>query len=311
MSRPLRYLRSRLGGVIDPLRTPRRAIYVTGSARSGTTWVAELLRDALGARLVFEPLHHQSALPGSPHFRAQDADDPELRRMLRQALSGTVNDDWVNVFQPDGVFARRVVKDIRPGVLPLVRAVAPEMPVILLIRHPIEVAVSRAELEQGEGEWWDTAGAVDELREAASSVGGWLSALAAIGLDALDQEPAPLGSHVVIWCVENAVALSLFPLDRGLALRYEDLLAEPEPHLRSIEELCAVELPRGEALTRPSVTSFRGADHIGKLGSWRSAVPMDEAERLLAITRRFGLDHLYGSDPTVDLPPMDGSPRMA
>ncbi|MEM8746813.1 MAG: hypothetical protein AAGF91_08940, partial [Actinomycetota bacterium] len=46
--------------VVDPLHTARRAVYVTGSARSGTTWVAEVLAGRRSTRFVFEPLHHRS-----------------------------------------------------------------------------------------------------------------------------------------------------------------------------------------------------------------------------------------------------------
>ncbi len=299
-------VRNRLRGVVDPLRTPRRAVFVTGSARSGTTWIAELLRDAQRARLVFEPVHHNSSLPGSPHFREAGTADPELRRLLRRALAGALDDDWVNLVQPDGVFFRRVVKDIRPGVLPLVRDVAPEVPAVYLLRHPIEVAVSRAELDEREGDWWDTGGALAELQVHAAGDGGNLGRLASLALEACSAESSPMAPHVAIWCVENALALGLFPIANGVALRYEDVLVDADSALGSIESLCHVRLARGQSLARPSSTSFRGSGHIGQLGRWRAVVPDDDAERLLAMTSRFGLDHLYGLDPTVALPPLDG-----
>jgi hypothetical protein len=292
--------------VIDPIRSISRSIYVSGSARSGTTWVCEMLCGALRARLVFEPLHHNGSIPSAPHFLSAGSGDEVLKRSIRQALTGALNDKKVNLFQRPGVFMRRVVKDIRPGLLSVIREVAPNVPVVFLVRHPIEMAVSCAELEKRDSaNWWDADAALSELRRYADQDQSRLGALAAKCVQAFDEEPTELAKYVGIWCVENALALDLFPMAKGVVMRYEDLLTAPEEHFPVIEALCGARLPRGDRRNKPSRTTFRDDNDVGKLGKWRQSVNVNEAERLLTMTALFGLDSLYGTDPMVDIPPLN------
>lgn len=288
---------SRTPLVIDPHRSLERAIYVTGSARSGTTWVAEVICAALGARLIFEPLHHNGPLPGLPHFTDPSASPPELTEGLRRALSGALNTRKVNLFQHGGWFSRRVVKDIRPGVLSAVRALHAQVPIILLLRHPLDVAVSKYDLENRPGNWWDTGGAVRELRRHADDPTRTLAPLAQRALEAIAHCPDPLAEYVAVWCVENALALGCFPDARGVAIRYEDLIAEADARFSEIATLIGVELAQDERYRRPSKTTFRTEAQIGVTGKWRHVMGEERAAQLLAMTEQFGLQELYGLDP--------------
>lgn len=287
--------------VYDPFPTHRRAVaYVSGSARSGTTWLADMIANAAGARVVFEPLHHRGPVARPPHFIAAGDPPRELANGIDNALRGRFRRGTVNAFQPGGIYFYRVVKDIRPGLIPAVRAVAPTLPLLHIIRHPIEVAVSRAQLDTRDN-WWDTDQAIAELRAFARQPGP-LAELAATAVAAIDEDLTELTRHVAIWCVENAIARAAAIGPNCLMLRYEDLLVEPEKHLKSIEGFLGLSIDRAK-LTQPTATSFRDKTAVRQLGKWRQHVDSTTATRLLRLAAPFALDGLYGTNPDDDLPP--------
>jgi hypothetical protein len=293
--------------VVDPLRSTKRAVYVTGSARSGTTWVAELLCQAQRARLLFEPLHHKGTLAGMPHFVVPGAAPVAASSGLNKALSGSLNTWQVNMFQNSGLFSRRVVKDIRPGVLPALRHQHPGLPVVLVLRHPLEVACSRAELEERPGNWWDTDNAIKELQDHSKRQPPLLGELARRALHAISQADDPLAEHLAIWCVENSLALHGGPDPCTATVRYEDLVTDPGNGFEPINCLLNLHLPNGAATATASSTTFRQPGQVGKLGKWRQHLDEGRASRLLDMTREFGLDDIYGLDHSLDR----GAPRRS
>lgn len=254
-------IRSRGWQVVDPLRSTRRAVYVTGSARSGTTWVAELLTAPAATRLVFEPLHHRSRvgrLGLVPHVEPGEGGEA-LRRAIRDALDGGCRDPWVNTFQRRAVVTRRVVKDIRPGLLPVVRSVAPDVPVLLVVRDPLAVGASRARLEAG-GAWFDTTGAVAELRVHRRR-DDRLGHLAEWAIELVD---GPLGvdprtPHVAIWVVENAIAIDAAG-PSVTVLRYEELVADPARGAMAVAAAAGVRVDALGDMDVASSTRFAAGD---------------------------------------------------
>lgn len=288
-----RWLADRVPRVVDVRRSERFTIYVTGSARSGTTWVAEALSQPRTARLVFEPLHHRSRYPEAGHFRSVADADERLVSYVRDVLRGARSDGWLDGFQPRGVFVRRVVKDIRPGLLPVVRAVASTVPVVHVVRHPLDVATSRIGLDGAGSDWWDTAGALEELdRLDGDDRRVDLADLARTMRRELRRRPADeqdVVDHVAIWCVENALALEAHD-EHSLIARSEDLRSDPADEFASLAAHCGVAPIDLDLATRPSRTTF----------ATRRRGPVDpvdpgRAAELMAATLDFGVGDWYGT----------------
>jgi hypothetical protein len=285
--------------VIDPFRSLTRTVaYVSGSARSSTTWIADIIAHASGARVVFEPLHHRGPIDNPPHFIDEDAPPEALRQGIEAALRGRFQRGTVNAFQPAGIYFRRVVKDIRPGLVPAVRFVAPQLSMVHVIRHPIEVAVSRMQLDTRDN-WWDTDQAITELHTLSNGT-GHLAELSRQAVAAIAEEPAELTRHVAIWCVENAIARRLSTDEKFLSLRYEDLLTDEDQQIDLLESFLNLKIDRS-MLDKPTATSFRGKGAVRQLGKWRQHVDRKTAARLLRLTERFHLSELYGMNPDDDL----------
>ena len=280
---------------LDPGRDYRRSVFLAGSGRSGTTWVSEIINYRRDYRLVFEPFHpgRVSLCRGfrrKQYLRPEDRRE-EYLRPARKILSGELRSPWTDRFHRTLAVRRRLIKDIRANLLlGWIRASFPEMPVILLLRHPCAVAASRLALG-----WKDDPADVlaqedlveDHLRPFEGEIRN-----AAPGFE----------QHVFLWCIENYVPLRQLAQDDVHIVFYEELLANPETGIPRLFSF----LGRGfddtvyDALKRPSPLSRAGAAGGRTPGGWRDAVGEARMRRAVEIMGLFGLDRIYSDEPMPD-----------
>src|SRR5580704_5098197 len=126
----------------------RRATLVSGMGRSGTTWLAELLNYRNDQRLLFEPFDHQRValavnFTDHQYLRADDA-DPRYLAPARAIVTGLLRDPFVDQHNRRLVCGRRIIKEVRANlILKWLHTQFPGMPIVLIVRHPFAVAVSR------------------------------------------------------------------------------------------------------------------------------------------------------------------------
>jgi hypothetical protein len=75
-----------------------KPVLVFGSARSGTSWLSELMARPRGYRLLFEPEHETHVPQGhllADIWMTQPGDVDPARRFLRRLLSNRVDNDWI------------------------------------------------------------------------------------------------------------------------------------------------------------------------------------------------------------------------
>jgi hypothetical protein len=267
----------RRGSHLDVLGDEGRTAWICSWQRSGSTLLAEVLASAPSTRLIYEPANlpggivtgeaaAMTALPTGP--------GAELLAVER-ALRGRVRGAWVDQLADCHLVRRRVVKDVRAvGLLDLVAARHPRVPIVLLVRHPLSIALSAVSL-------------------------GWTNPR----LGSVDEQ---LLYEVQSWCELHGAALQAPPTARALVIAYEHLVAEPHVTLDLVTGHLAAHHPtwRGLAIDRrrldaPSSTSFRrttprtASEWIGSFASVERSV-LDESVRLLDAA---GLGHLYGASP--------------
>jgi hypothetical protein len=293
-----------LGGLHVDLanRDHRNSVFLAGSGRSGTTWVAEVINHRNDYRLVFEPFH-----PGRvgicAGFRRKQYLRPDDRREeylgpARKVLTGRLRSTWTDRFNKKFVARRRLIKDIRANLLlGWMRAHFPGMPIILLLRHPCAVVASRLDLG-----WRDNLSETMEQRELVEDFLLPMEAEIRAARDAFER-------HLFLWCIDNYVPLKQFgPQDVHLTF-YERLLARPEAELQSLFTFLGEDLDDRvyRRLRRPSPLSGKKEPGPSTEG-WRTRVSAHQLERSMEILGLFGLDSLYGEgampDPTFAL--MDG-----
>lgn len=294
---------------IDLHRSRARALYVASWQRSGSTWLAEIVASMPGTRLLFEPANirqHLTTYGAQPRLNLLPLSGPgsQLGKdgdMLSKALDGSLRALWMDQMNTTRVATRRVVKDIRTvAILPWLVDSFPEVPMVLLLRHPVAVAHSIIEL-------------------------GWVGGpryKAAVGLQSPDPagdeaapEPAVIDRaarqrmliyEVSLWSAHHGWAMAHPASARLHVMFYEDLVQEPTAELDRLHRYLADYdpvwsewLPQLESLRQPSSTSFRRkeAGAGGWIDSWAGAYDADTLDEVQRILESEHLEGLYGASP--------------
>ena len=286
-------LRTRLlsGLYLDLNRDYRNSIFLAGSGRSGTTWVSDIINYKNDYRYVFEPFH-----PGKveicrgfgrkQYLRPQDRRE-EFLRPARRILSGGLRSGWSDRFHSRFVSRRRLIKDIRANLLlGWLRANFPEMPIILLLRHPCAVAHSKIRLG-----WKPYIEAFLSQREL---VEDFLRPFE----DEMRSAKTDFERHVFCWCVENYVPLKMLKRGEVHLTFYENLSEYPKDEVRRLFAFLGKDFDASvfERMKKPSLLSREGSAVLSGerlVDGWRRHVTDRQLGRALEILGHFGLDGVY------------------
>jgi hypothetical protein len=303
-ARVAKVARRRLGVPVlrDEPPDHRAAVFVAGSGRSGTTWLSELLLSGTQRRYVFEPLSRHVPQTAVFHrdlvklYLRPDGEYPEHVAAMRDVLTGRVRSRWTERFNRRIVAEGRLVKEIRANLLlGWLQTNFPEMPIVLLLRHPCAVAASFVR------EGW--VGRLGDLLAQPDLVADHLTGTQ-VELLARLARGSTFDRAIGLWCVETRVALR--QARQGMfILCYESLSVEPEVAFGELLRWLGREGGServGGRLTRDSTTT-RGARAatIDRISDWRRALSRSEIRRALEAVSAFELDLLYHEDPMPDL----------
>ena len=270
---------------------------MAGSARSGTTWVGDLLAEAARARVVFEPFNHErvpafGSIDPFPYRRPGD-DDPALAAFCSDVLAGKVRGPWVDRKVNRLVSQRRVVKAVRANLaLTWLADRFPEVPIVLVVRHPCAVVASRMALG------WSPDPDIEALLAQPRLVADHLKPFADVIASATSEE----ARNAVVWCVHHLVPLRQYEPGRYHALFYESLCTEPASELPRLLAAVGGDLrtPAASRVERPSTTSRSDSAIVtgdDRISSWRRSLDAAQIARVLEVVRGFGLDTLYDESP--------------
>jgi hypothetical protein len=273
----------------------RNTVLLAGSGRGGTTWIAEIINHDNEYRFIFEPFA-AGKVPLARGFRNRqylrpDAEAPEFFTPARQLLSGAFRNSWTDFYNRRVRSTRRLVKDIRINLfLKWIKTRFPEIPIVLLLRHPCAVVSSRMSLE------WDDD--LNDFLDQPDLMRDWLEphrALLAGATESFDR-------HMLRWCVENSIPLKQFGKDEVHVAYYEQFCEQPAA---AVGELFAflhkpVDGSVFEQLNKPSsqTRKRKSAIMFGErpVASWRKHINADQIARAQELLQTFGLDRVYRAD---------------
>jgi hypothetical protein len=279
---------------VDRDRNLAGSAMIAGTARSGTTWLAEVLASRFAGRIMFEPFHapRMKALRDLHYFhylRPTDA-NRALTTFARTVFSGEIRDPWVDR-SVDRLLPRwRVVKEIRASLfLRWLHLQFPEVPMLLILRHPCAVVLSRMELG------WATDRDIEPFLMQPALVEDHLETL----IDVIRGARTAEEKHAIIWCVTTLVPLRQFTNGDLPVVFYEDLCERPDATVAAVcEAVGKPHRPAGsDVVGRPSTTAKRlSAVHRGEnlVERWQRALTKEQVGRILDVVDAFGLSHLYG-----------------
>jgi len=302
-ARRWRIARSPRASFVDLNRDYRRTLLLVSSARSGSTWLSDILEESLRCRMIFEPLRRDKVAlaRGVPWGRYSDPDDtdPELDDVLTRILTGRVRSRWSDKFNRYRLPRRRLVKEVRAtNLLPRIVEKFPDMPVVYLLRHPVPTAWSAAELQ------WKP-----YLKEFLGQSPLLDGPLAKFGDVIAEQsvDGSPFQKHILRWCLENYVPVNWLAPHSVHVVFYESIVEDPEGELlrlgRYLEGFAdggwQLAAARPSAVDLPSRANYRDTPVLAadvRLRAWCDEVPEDDIAAALELVGVFGLDRIYGSD---------------
>ena len=276
----------------------RNAVFLAGTARSGTTWVSEILNYRNEFRTIFEPFN-PTKVPAMERFGIRrylrpDEEDVELRDIADRVVSGRIHSNWTNRFNRRLFANRRLIKDVRANLmLKWLHNHFPCMPIILLLRHPC--AVVHSYRKQG---WY---GALEPLLSQQRLVADFLSPHE----QAIRRARTPLERAAYIWCIETMVPLKQFKPGEIHLVFYENVVVDGTNEIERLFSFIGNTYDPNiiAKVARPSPTSRRSGATSGArnpIESWRREIDSVEERRILEIVRSFGLDAIYSGDPMPD-----------
>ena len=130
---------------VDCNRDYRNTVFLAGTERSGTTWVSDIINYKREYRYIFEPFRPAKVdicrdFAPRQYIRPEN-DDHRFVQAAEAILSGRIRNGWTDKYHRRFVSSKRLVKDVRANLfLKWIHCHFPNMPIILLLRHPCAVA---------------------------------------------------------------------------------------------------------------------------------------------------------------------------
>ena len=289
-------------------------VFVFTTPRSGSTWLMELIQTQPRFKQCSEPLNLRvdgvARRLGISDWEAlyQDANWPRVRAYFRGLCDGLIRflnpSPFSEYYRP---FTSRVVaKILHGGESRMVElAEACNARIVLLLRHPIPVSLSREvtpRLEAFLTSDYRHHFSEDEIQFAWEVV----------------REGSDLEKGVLDWCLQNAVPLRNVRED-WVVLSYEELVLAPEPVLSllaerlQLEDLGLIEssllkpsatVRKSDAVTADFLKGPRAGDASWWLVTkWREKVGEEEEKTAMRILERFGLEQ-YRFGDVLPRPPL-------
>ena len=279
-------------------------VLISGMGRSGTTWVGDLLNYDKSYRVLFEPF-----FPG----RVQEANsfnyiqylnpqtkNAHLEDQARMILKGELRNNWVDREKEEIQNTSILVKEIRVNLmLGWLKRVFPQLKIILLVRHPLQVVHSWLRMGWGrspQGKQRD----IDLILSQESLLQDYPLIDDLINLVNLDDY---FESVVFQWCLFSFVPHKQLKRSESHALHYEDLILQP---YRTISDLFRyLERPLHDKkilkiISRPSHTNYLRRDHNkdkeNLLWGWRTEFTSQQINKARSIIEAFGLGKLYDDE---------------
>jgi hypothetical protein len=283
----------------------RKTVFLAGTGRSGTTWVEEVINRRNDFRIMFEPFHTgKIELLSDWNYRQYLRSDDRRDKFLIPAtriLSGRIRNQWIDKFNRKFYSSKRLIKDIRAQLfLHWIKHNFPEIPIVLLLRHPCAVANSKLKLK------WNTH--LDEFLRQDELMDDFLSPFK----KDLENAENPFDKHIFMWCVENYIPLKQFNEGEILVIFYENCCNHPENEIEKVMRFVGNTYSSDmlDKVTKPSSQSRKDSAIVSKgdlVTSWRKNISESQIKRAVEILSIFGLQEIYNEG---DLPLLNGTEAL-
>lgn len=216
-----------------------RHVVIVGSARSGTSWLAELIARQFRYRLLFEPEHETNTPQGKlicDRYVTSENTNKEIDTYFRKIFSNRIDSDWIaqssnrkfKMHLWPFIPKKYIIKFVRCNLAAHYINGNYKLPLIHIIRNPYEVLHSQNRVKF---EWLYDLSRFLQEEELVETV------LDKYGLDlSRHQQFSELEKLSLRWCLENVIPLQVNGAYsfRSEVVRHEEL----KNNISAFYELC-------------------------------------------------------------------------
>ncbi|GMR06030.1 MAG: hypothetical protein BMS9Abin25_0611 [Gammaproteobacteria bacterium] len=278
-----------------------KKIWLVGDARSGTTWLADLINVEALYQVIFEPFHLHRSRPGfkfEPYtYHKREEQDDELEKFSKKVFSGKVFSSGSSAAIVNPLCAENVlVKDVFAGLIAKwVLHRIPDLKIVVLLRHPFAIALSKRKLSE-----WNWPEYLSSLLAQKNLYDDFLHPYENV----IRSAETFFERQIIIWTIMHYVMFQQLHEEDFHLVYYEDLCRQPEMELSRIVHYLGLRQEHVKKALRNINTASRmsSEDALRQRGRenyavWQDEITEDELKRGCKILHTFGLDCIYNESP--------------
>jgi len=290
----------------------RKTVFLAGSARSGTTWLQEIVNFKNEYRVLFEPFRPDKVELVSDWkqylYLRKDENSPLYLDPMKDIISGNIKNIWVDTVNHRLFSQKRIIKAIHANLLLYwVKCHFPEVPIILIMRHPCAVANSKLNIVKKHFQFKNNI--LDEFLSQEDLVDDFLRPFQI----RLREKKTDFETFIFMWCIENLIPITQFSEGEIYITFYETLCQNPQQEIKNI--FSYINKPFSQDIIKKatipsSVSRNNSAINSGDdlIKSWRKNITDDQIKKAVEILNLFGLDIIYND---TDMPLLDGNELLS
>jgi hypothetical protein len=279
----------------------KNSIILVGAGRSGTTWISNLINYNNEFRYMFEPFHPyfvQLAEDFRPYQYLRPINQDLYRfHTISKVLTGRLRSERVDQYNRRLFSTKRLIKDIFAHLfLKWIKVHFPDIPIIVLLRHPCAVAASMEKLRSG----WKSLVSPRDFLNQPELVEDYLYHLR----DTIKSGKNFFENQILNWCIIHYVIFQQFKEGEIHLAFYENFCEQPEKEIACLFSFLQRELTQKgfqeyilPILKRPSRTTLRSSPVVSDgnlIDGWRNNVTEEQLYRAVEVLNIFGLNKIYG-----------------
>ncbi|MFH1509083.1 MAG: sulfotransferase domain-containing protein [bacterium] len=276
-------------------------IFISSMGRSGSTWLSEIINYRNEYREIFEPINSKMVPEFKnykyiQYFRPDDK-RTELVKPVKDLFTGKIRNLWSDKFNKKLISNKRIIKDIRTNLLlGWMEKQFPNLPIILLFRHPLAVASSWREKGWGKEIKGDKRD-LDIILSQKEIIKDYLQPY----LDDIKESFGTFYEFIYLWCILYFIPLRQLKKKNVHLVFYENLCQDSDNEIsrlfkylkKPFDPKIKNVMKKPSAMTGENSALNTGSDLVS---GWREHVADDEIEKSVQILKSFGLDNIYSTD---------------
>lgn len=291
-------------------------VFLCGTSRSGTTWISNIINYKNIYRYIFEPFHPKYVSLFTNYYDRKYIPTNSLDNLIfqdmKKIISGQLRSPWSDQYNKKFISTKRLIKATRANLfISWLNNYFPQMPIILLLRHPCAVANSKLQLKlKYQTREWDTT--LDRYLTQSNLLADLKFPLSLINqIEKAHHNYKQSGdifeNCIFAWCIENYVPLmqiknKLVTKNPIYICFYEDFCLDLKQSAGRIfnfleqtndqKVLSLASKPSSQSQESSAILTNKNL-----LTNWQDNITQEQQYRAIEIVSSFGLDSLYNLNP--------------